>query len=257
MRRTTKVTTRNWQPLLFTFCLMLSVMQAAAQQRCDSIRLLFPDSATAIVPGFSATQSVLDSIAASLKLPPNIGRKITLSDASQPMTKTDARQDSVRRLRLESVALFLSGCSAPDSLIIFQSDTCGVFVASDSLKTATPTDTIPYIYNDSVAASLQPDTVHTVWLHIDGGQWLGTGNYDVYRQYVSQRQLVGRHRGCCPAKQNHPANRCACHGQKEKAVPGSGGNFQKAIPGSGVNIPKAIPNSAVSTPNQFNRYGTN
>ena len=254
MRRTTKATTRNWQPLLFTFCLMFSVMQAAAQQRCDSIRLLFPDSATAIVPGFSATQSVLDSIAASLKLPPNIGRKITLSDASQPMTKTDARQDSVRRLRLESVALFLSGCSVPDSLIIFQSDTCGVFVASDSLKTATPTDTIPYIYNDSVAASLQPDTVHTVWLHIDGGQWLGTGNYDVYQQYAADMSasdsLSVDTVAVVSRSKTIPPTGVPVTVKKKKQSPARAVTFRKQSPAPASTSPKQSPTSASTSPKQ-------
>lgn len=218
MRRTTKTTTRKWQPLLLACCLLLSITEAAAQHRCDSIQLLFPDSATTVHPASSLTQRALDSIAASLKLPPNIGRKITLSAPSLPVQPTDARQDSVRRLRLESVALFLSGCGVADSLIIFQSDTCRVSTISDSLKVATPdatvvpgdsaatTDTVlgavsagdasPYIYSDSIAVAAHAssadggalaavDSVHSVWLHIDGGQWLGTGDFDVYRRPVA------------------------------------------------------------------------
>ena len=195
-------------PLLFVFLLMLHFTQASAQQRKDSIQILFPDTATVMDTNYSATQAALDSIAASLALPPNLGLPITVSTPLRLDEETEDLQDSVRRCRLQSVALFLSEHGVADSLIRVNTDSCNVLELQNVCKSATglpAQDRIlelldsascfattaalldslkridngtPYLY---IKEQLLPKTdTATVWLTINGGEWLGTGDYDVY-----------------------------------------------------------------------------
>ena len=195
-------------PLLFVLLLMLHFTQASAQQRKDSIQILFPDSATVMDVTYSATQAALDSIAASLTLPPNIGLPITVSTPVRLDEETENLQDSVRRCRLQSVALFLSEHGVADSLIRVNTDSCNVLELLNACKSATALpvrdlvlelldsascfattaallDSLkridngtPYLY---IKEQLLPQTdPGTVWLTINGGEWLGTGDYDVY-----------------------------------------------------------------------------
>ena len=194
-------------PLLFVL-LMLHFTQASAQQRKDSIQILFPDTATVMDTNYSATQAALDSIAASLALPPNIGLPITVSTPLRLDEETEDLQDSVRRCRLQSVALFLSEHGVADSLIRVNTDSCNVLELQNACKSATALpaqdrilelldsascfgttaallDSLkridngtPYLY---IKEQLLPKTdTATVWLTINGGEWLGTGDYDVY-----------------------------------------------------------------------------
>ena len=195
-------------PLLFVLLLMLHFTQASAQQRKDSIQILFPDTATVIDTTYSATQAALDSIAASLALPPNLGLPITVSTPLRLDEETEDLQDSVRRCRLQSVALFLSEHGVADSLIRANTDSCNVLELQNVCKSATALpaqdrilelldsascfattaallDSLkridngtPYLY---IKEQLLPKTdTATVWLTINGGEWLGTGDYDVY-----------------------------------------------------------------------------
>ena len=148
--------------------LLLSIaVLAMAQQRKDSIKILFPDAYTATIDsGYLNTSQVLDSIIASLVLPQNAERHIYLSSMT-PHEGVDSLYkggDSIAFNRLQSVALVLKQVGVQDSLIHFNTDSCNVSCAS----------------NDSITATLLTPQ-EGVWLYMPGGIFLGTGTYDIYQ----------------------------------------------------------------------------
>ena len=148
--------------------LLLSIaVLAMAQQRKDSIKILFPDAYTATIDsGYLNTSQVLDSIIASLVLPQNAERHIYLSSMT-PHEGVDSLYkggDSLVANRLQSVALVLKQVGVQDSLIHFNTDSCNVSCAS----------------NDSITATLLTPQ-EGVWLYMPGGIFLGTGTYDIYQ----------------------------------------------------------------------------
>lgn len=153
--------------LVHIWLLLFIAVLAMAQQRKDSIKILFPDAYTATIDsGYLNTSQVLDSIVASLALPQNAERHIYLSSMT-PHEGVDSLYkggDSIAFNRLQSVAFVLKGNGVQDSLIHFNTDSCNV---SEAL-------------NDTATATLLPSE-EGVWLHMPGGIFLGTGTYDIYQ----------------------------------------------------------------------------
>ena len=153
--------------LVHIWLLLFIAVLAMAQQRKDSIKILFPDAYTATIDsGYLNTSQVLDSIVASLALPQNAERHIYLSSMT-PHEGVDSLYkggDSLVTNRLQSVALILKSNGIQDSLIHFNTDSCNVSCAS----------------NDSATATLSAPQ-EGVWLYMPGGIFLGTGTYDIYQ----------------------------------------------------------------------------
>lgn len=153
--------------LVHIWLLLFIAVLAMAQQRKDSIKILFPDAYTATIDsGYLNTSQVLDSIVASLALPQNAERHIYLSSMT-PHEGVDSLYkggDSIVFNRLQSVALILKSNGIQDSLIHFNTDSCNV---SEDL-------------NDTATATLLPSQ-EGIWLYMPGGIFLGTGTYDIYQ----------------------------------------------------------------------------
>ena len=153
--------------LVHIWLLLFIAVLAMAQQRKDSIKILFPDAYTATIDsGYLNTSQVLDSIVASLALPQNAERHIYLSSMT-PHEGVDSLYkggDSLVANRLQSVALVLKQIGVQDTLIHFSTDSCNVSCTS----------------NDSITATLSAPQ-EGVWLYMPGGIFLGTGTYDIYQ----------------------------------------------------------------------------
>lgn len=162
--------------LVHIWLLLLTVLSAVAQQRKDSIQILFPDAYTVTIDSsYLNTSQVLDSIVASLALPENAERQIILSPMT-PAKGVDSLYkgvDSLTFARLQSVAYLLSSNGVEDSLICLNTDIC------DSLN----------ILEDAESATLLPQQ-EGVWLQIPGGIWLGTGTYDIYQVSPDVAQAI-------------------------------------------------------------------
>ena len=150
---------------LHIWLFVLTAVMAVAQERKDSIQILFPDSgSTTLQLDYLNTSQVVDSIVASLALPQNAQRPIILSTVTPPQGVVSFYngKDSIALERLQSVALLLSEHGVADSLIHYDTEFYDSLSVADTLKTAT----------------LLPQS-EGVWLHIPGGEWLGTGTYDI------------------------------------------------------------------------------
>ena len=151
--------------LLYIWLFVLSALSAVAQERKDSIQILFPDSAsTTLQLDYLNTSQIVDSIIASLALPQNAQRPIFLSTVTPPQGVVSFYngRDSIALERLQTVALLLSDHGIADSLICYNIETYDSLNVADTLQSAT--------------FSTQSEGV---WLHMPGGEWLGTGTYDI------------------------------------------------------------------------------
>ena len=151
--------------LLYIWLFVLSALSAVAQERKDSIQILFPDSAsTTLQLDYLNTSQIVDSIIASLALPQNAQRPIFLSTVTPPQGVVSFYngRDSIALERLQTVALLLSDHGIADSLICYNIETYDSLNVADTLQSAT--------------FSAQSEGV---WLHMPGGEWLGTGTYDI------------------------------------------------------------------------------
>ena len=151
--------------LLYIWLFVLSALSAVAQERKDSIQILFPDSAsTTLQLDYLNTSQIVDSIIASLALPQNAQRPIFLSTVTPPQGVVSFYngRDSIALERLQTVALILSDHGIADSLIYYNIETYDSLNVADTLQSAT--------------FSTQSEGV---WLHMPGGEWLGTGTYDI------------------------------------------------------------------------------
>lgn len=186
------------------FALLAGFVVALAQERKDSVQVLFPQSEATLNSDFLNTRVVLDSIAASLSLPQNAGRPIIVSGTTAPEGSADVNEELARQ-RAESVAVFLRNEGLVDSLITINTESYdwgGLKTLVESATDMAGRDEVvqlldsvslygsdeevlnrlkalnggtPYLY---IAENLFP-RMQSVWLQMVGGEWMGTGSYAI------------------------------------------------------------------------------